>query len=45
MRRARLSGGDETAFRTFNDIMHLATASSADDLDRWTRPLGELGEL
>ncbi|MEV4171930.1 hypothetical protein [Nonomuraea sp. NPDC049709] len=54
--RCEMQPGDEAAFKTFNDIMHIAAnprGSDADaivdgrpfDQDYWTKPLGELGEL
>jgi hypothetical protein len=55
--RGQMRAGDDKAFKTFNEIMHVAInpgrSTSADhvpngepyDQDYWTKPLGELGEL
>lgn len=39
--------GDDKAFKTFNDILHIATKphDEVGQGDYWTKTLGELGEL
>ncbi|MEV0383285.1 hypothetical protein [Nonomuraea sp. NPDC050643] len=45
----KMQPGDDQAFKTFNDIMHIATTPAGGggryERDHWTKPLGELGEL
>ncbi|MET8869490.1 hypothetical protein ABZW11_41735 [Nonomuraea sp. NPDC004580] len=45
--RCEMKPGDDAAFRTFNDILHIAVGDGvpADDTRHWTTPLGELGDL
>ncbi|MBF8191626.1 hypothetical protein ITP53_39225 [Nonomuraea sp. K274] len=51
--RCLMQPGDDAAFRTFNDIMHIAVdphrsaavRDAAADENYWRKPLGELGEL
>jgi hypothetical protein len=50
--RCLMRPGDDAAFRTFNDIMHIAVdprrcaaGEAVADENYWRRPLGELGEL
>ncbi|MEV0622576.1 hypothetical protein AB0I81_55310 [Nonomuraea sp. NPDC050404] len=44
--RCAMKPGDDKAFRTFNDILHIAVGPRRPvGHDYWTKPLGELGEL
>ena len=44
--RCMMQPGDDQAFKTFNDILHITTIPyRMNEADYWSKPLGELGEL
>jgi hypothetical protein len=47
MNRMEIRVGDDDAFKTFTQIMHIVIdpGRSIPDTDYWKKPLGELGEL